>query len=131
MSTAILSLLVKMLNNVNSPREYIEFVRREVPVRVTAVDQDRAYRMCKLAFAASRTPNYELVQSRNPQSFRRAIAAMCGADGSMRMLDNGKIYRITNLKFSSNVVSDYDIAYIVEALEMTMAYVVNDYADEM
>lgn len=131
MSTKILSLLVKMLNNVNSPRDYIEYARREVPRSIPAADQDRAYRMCKLAFAASRTPHYELVNGRNPALFRRAIASMCGSDGSMRMIDNGKIYKIVNLKFAANIVSDYDIAYIIEALEMTMAYVVNDYADEV
>lgn len=131
MNITTLSILAKMLNNCRTVTEYIAFVRREVPSRLPVADQQAAYRACKLAFAASHTPNYEIVNSRSVTAFRRMISSMCGPDGSMRMIQDGKIYRLINLRFAASVASEEEINMVIEALEMTMAYVPVNYSDEV
>lgn len=125
MSIKIFSVIVKMLNDVKAPSEYMEFVRREVPLHIPPEGHEHAYRMCKLAYAASRLSSYEFLNNKNPLFFRRAIESMCGTDGNLKIIENGTMYRIVNLRISANIVSDNDIAYIVEAFEMTMAYANN------
>ena len=131
MSIKLLSTTVKMLNNVNNVRDYIDFVKREINCgSYSQADATTLRRLCKIAFAASCTPYYEMLQTRNPASLRRVISAMCGPDGGMRMSYNGVIYRIANLKFTANVMSDAEIALVLEALEMTMTPVMASYSDE-
>lgn len=131
MSIKLLSTVVKMLNAVTNVRDYIDFVKREINCSAySQVDATALRRMCKVAFAASCTPYYELLQSRNPSSLRRVISAMCGPDGGMRISHNGVVYRIANLKFVANTMSDYEIKLVLEALEMTMTPVISSYSDE-
>lgn len=126
MNIKILSLVTKMLVRCTTPVDYISFVKNEVPRHLSGADQVRAARMCKLAFAISRTPYYELLKSRSAASFRRAIGAMCSPEGALRMAYNGKMYRLVNLRFSANLATEEDIQLILEALEMTMAPVMVD-----
>lgn len=131
MSIKLLSTVVKMLNAITNVRDYIDFVKREINCSAySQVDATTLRRMCKVAFAASCTPYYELLQSRNPSSLRRVISAMCGPDGGMRISHNGVVYRIANLKFVANTMSDYEIKLVLEALEMTMTPVIASYSDE-
>lgn len=131
MSIKLLSTTVKMLNSCANVRDYVEFVKREINCgSYSSSDETTLRRMCKVAFAASCTPYYELLQTRNPASLRRVISAMCGPDGGMRMSYNGIIYRIANLKFTANVMSDAEISLVLEALEMTMTPVMTAYSDE-
>ncbi len=130
MNMRMFSIVVRMLNDVNSVSEYIEFVRREIPARISDFEQSHARTLCKIAFAASRTPHYEFVRSRNVTSFRRALASACGTDGSMRMLHNGVVYRIANLRFAVSAASSEDMEMVIEALEMTVSYA-SSYAMEI
>lgn len=131
MSIKLLSTTVKMLNACSNVCDYIEFVKREINSGAhSQADASALRRMCKIAFAASCTPYYELLQSRNPSSLRRMISAMCGPDGGMRMSHNGVVYRIANLKFAASTMADSEIALVLEALEMTMTPVMASYSDE-
>jgi hypothetical protein len=47
------------------------------------------------------------------------------------MIQDGKIYRLINLRFAASVASEEEINMVIEALEMTMAYVPVNYSDEV
>jgi hypothetical protein len=48
----------------------------------------------------------------------------------MRMLHNGVVYRIANLRFAVSAASSEDMEMVIEALEMTVSYA-SSYAMEI